>query len=192
MHLLVQPGVSNLLLGSRELHDQGLVSRVLTSAPVTTAGSRFWEDARPESDRAIARYGARILEILERPLPLERDKPNELAPRTLRLASRARRRLIAFMDHVERQLAPNGQLAAIRAFANKVPEHAARLGGVLALVENSMPMRSRAITSRPASCSRSTTPPRPAACMRPGKPTPSSIWRSGCSTGSPGSGLAAR
>ena len=62
-------------------------------------------------------------------------KPNELAPRTLKLASLARRRLVAFMDHVERQLAPNGPLAAIRLFAHKVPEHAARLGGVLALVD---------------------------------------------------------
>ena len=135
MHLLVQPGVSNLLLGSRELNDQGLVSRIRTSAPATTAGSRLWRDARPESDRAIRRHGARILQMLEHPLPLERDKPNELAPRTLRLASKARQLLIAFMDHVELRLGPQGQLAPIRAFANKVPEHAARLGGVLALVE---------------------------------------------------------
>ena len=135
MHLLAQPGVSNLLLGSRELHDQGLVSRVLASAPMTTAGSRFWKDTRPESERAIGRYGARILGMLERTLPLERDKPNELAPRTLKLGSLARRRLVAFMDHVERQLAPNGPLAAIRPFAHKVPEHAARLGCVLALID---------------------------------------------------------
>ena len=135
MHLLVQPGVSNLLLGSRELHDQGLVSRVLASAPATTAGSRFWRDARPQSDPAIGRYCARALEVLEHPLPLERDKPNELAPRTLRLASGARQRLIAFMDHVERQLGPKAPLAPIRAFANKVPEHAARLSGILALIE---------------------------------------------------------
>ena len=135
MHLLVQPGVSNLLLGSHELNDQGLVSRILTSAPATTAGSRLWRDARPESECAIRRYGARILEILEQALPLERDKANELAPRTIRLASRARQRLIAFMDHVERQLGPKGPLAPIRAFANKVPEHAARLAGILALVE---------------------------------------------------------
>ena len=135
MHLLVQPGVSNLLLGSRELLDQGLISRILTSAPASIAGTRLWRDARPESDLAIRRYRARILEILDRSLPLERDKPNELAPRTLRLASKARQLLIAFMDHVELRLGPKGQLAPIRAFANKVPEHAARLGGVLALVE---------------------------------------------------------
>jgi hypothetical protein len=135
IHLLVQPGVSNLLLGSHELNDQGLVSRILTSAPASLGGSRLWQDPRPESDRAIKRYGARILEILERALPLERDKPNELAPRTLRVESRARQRLTAFMDHVERQLGPRGALAPIRAFANKVPEHAARLAGVLALLE---------------------------------------------------------
>jgi Protein of unknown function (DUF3987) len=39
------------------------------------------------------------------------------------------------MDHVERQLGPKAPLAPIRAFANKMPEHAARLGGVLTLVE---------------------------------------------------------
>jgi hypothetical protein len=135
MHLLVQPGVSNLLLGSRELNDQGLVSRILASAPATTAGTRLWRDPRPESDRAIRRYGARVLEILQHPLPLERDKPNELAARKLRLAGQARQRLIAFMDHVELQVGPQRPLDPIRAFANKLPEHAARLGGVLALVE---------------------------------------------------------
>ena len=65
MHLLVQPGVSDLLLGGQELNDQGLVSRVLASAPATTAGSRFWREPKPESERAIQRYGARILQILE-------------------------------------------------------------------------------------------------------------------------------
>jgi hypothetical protein len=135
MHLLVQPGVSDLLLGSHELNDQGLVSRILASAPATTAGSRFWREPKPESDRAIRRYGARILQILEHALPLERDKRNELAPRTLGLASRARQDLIAFIDHVERQLDPRGPLAPIRAFGNKLPEHAARLAGVLTLVE---------------------------------------------------------
>jgi hypothetical protein len=67
MHLLVQPGVSDLLLGCPELNDQGLVSRILASAPATTAGSRLWRDTRPDSDRAIRRYGARILEILNVP-----------------------------------------------------------------------------------------------------------------------------
>jgi Protein of unknown function (DUF3987) len=134
MHLLVQPGVSHLLLGSHELKDQGLVSRVLASAPASTAGSRFWREPRPESDLAIRRYCACILQILERPVPLERDKRNELAPRTLQLAPAARRSLIAFMDHVERQLGPKGALDPVRAFANKMPEHAARLGSVLALV----------------------------------------------------------
>jgi Protein of unknown function (DUF3987) len=135
MHLLVQPGVSNLLLGDQELNDQGLVSRVLASAPATTAGSRFWREPKPESDRAIRRYGDHLLKILEQALPLERDKRNELVPRTLRLASGARRDLIAFIDHVERQLDPNGPLAPVRGFGNKLPEHAARLAGILALVE---------------------------------------------------------
>ena len=80
--------------------------------------------------------------------------------------------LIAFMDHVERQLDPSGPLDPVRAFANKMPEHAARLAGVLALVEQLDAIRSPAITSKPASCSRSTMPPRRDACRTPGQGGP--------------------
>ena len=40
----------------------------------------------------------------------------------------------AFCDHVERELGPGGSLEPVRGFANKLPEHAARLAGVLAIV----------------------------------------------------------
>jgi len=46
----------------------------------------------------------------------------------------ARRAWIGFADHVEPQLAPGAAFDPIRGFANKLPEHAARLAGVLALV----------------------------------------------------------
>ena len=193
MHLLAQPGVSNLLLGSRELHDQGLVSRVLASAPMTTAGSRFWKDTRPESERAIGRYGARILGMLERTLPLERDKPNELAPRTLKLAQpgpATPSRLHGPCRTTARAKRSAGRNPPLRAQGARARGPARMRSG--SDRSNSMSRRSLAITSRPASCSRSTTPPRHAACMTPGKATPTSILRNGCSTGSPGIGLATR
>ena len=86
------------------------------------------------SDAAIKRYGARILNMLERPLPLVEGKTNELSPRVLPLAPDARKMWIAFADSIEAQIKPDGALAPVRGLANKLPEHAARLAGVLTLV----------------------------------------------------------
>lgn len=136
MHLMLQPGVGARLLGSHELDDQGLLSRVLASAPDSTAGCRLWRESAPETDTAIRRYRARLLSILETPLPLAVGKQNELEPRALQLATDARRRWIGFADHVEREIGPNMPLAAVRALGNKLAQHAARLGAVLTLVED--------------------------------------------------------
>ena len=49
----------------------------------------------------------------------------------------ARKRWIEFHDHVESNLAEEGGgLWAVRGFANKLPEHAARLAAVLTLIED--------------------------------------------------------
>ena len=52
------------------------------------------------------------------------------------LSASAKRLWVAFHDHVERQLGDEGPLAPVRGFANKAAEHAARLAGVLTLVDN--------------------------------------------------------
>jgi hypothetical protein len=62
-------------------------------------------------------------------------KANELEPRHLPLSPKARDQWIAFADHVERNIAPGGELASIRGLANKLPEHAARLAAMLRLIE---------------------------------------------------------
>jgi hypothetical protein len=136
MHLLLQPGVANRLLGNRHLADQDLLSRVLATAPASTAGTRLWRNPRPESRAAIHRYSSSMLRILEHSPPLAEGTRNALEPRRLSMSSDARGSCISFADHIERQLGPDGALAPIRALANKLPEHAARLGAVLALVED--------------------------------------------------------
>ncbi len=73
---------------------------------------------------------------MEAPAPLIEGKTNELAPRCLPMTSEARQGWIAFADHIERQIGPGGDMEAIRGLANKLPEHAARLAAVLALVED--------------------------------------------------------
>jgi len=136
MHLMAQPEVANIWLRDRLLADQGTLSRTLISAPDSAMGNRLSRNEAPNTDRAIARYGARLLSILEKPLPLASDQPNELSPRPLPLSERARRLLQQFADSVETRLIPNGELRPISGLANKLPEHAARMAGVLMLVRD--------------------------------------------------------
>ncbi|MDQ3556749.1 MAG: DUF3987 domain-containing protein, partial [Gemmatimonadota bacterium] len=136
LHLMMQTDVAAELLSDRMLADQGLLSRMLVVAPASTAGARLWKEPTGEGDEAIRRYDARLLDILEAPLPLAKGKPNELTPRRLPLTPAARTTWTDFADHIERQLAPGAALDPIRGLANKLPEHAARLAGVLALVED--------------------------------------------------------
>ena len=132
IHLMAQPEVAAIMLSDRMLLSQGLLSRCLITAPESISGTRVWREPSDSVDAAIKRYGTRLLEVLERPLPVAEGKANELAPRVLRLAAGARKLWIAFADSIERQLAPEGALNAVKGIANKLPEHAARLAGVMA------------------------------------------------------------
>jgi Protein of unknown function (DUF3987) len=136
MHLMAQPDVAAKWMGDPLLIDQGLMSRVLATAPDPASGTRMWHDPSPDSDAAMRRYGARLLDIFERPMPLAPGAGNELAPRTLPLAGDAQRWWIKFVDHVEARLGAGGELAPIRGLANKLPEHAARIAAVLTLIRD--------------------------------------------------------
>ena len=157
MHLMAQPDVAAIMLSDRMLLSQGLLSRCLVTAPESTSGTRIWREPSDSADAAIKRYGARLLQLLERPLPLKDGKTNELAPRVLRLAADARKLWIAFADSIERQIAPEGPLFPVKGIANKLPEHAARLAGVLALFPMWTPAKYRQSRWRPELRSRSTT-----------------------------------
>jgi Protein of unknown function (DUF3987) len=136
MHLMSQPDVANILFRDPLLADQGLLSRLLVTAPASAAGSRMWREERPETDGDLKRYGARLLSILEAPLPLSPGKTNELKPRPLPLAAEARQLWILFGNHTERAMAQGGPLEPIRGLANKLPEHAARLAAVLSVLRD--------------------------------------------------------
>jgi hypothetical protein len=136
LHLMAQPDVAAMMLSDPLLLSQGLLSRCLVTAPESNAGSRLWREPTKNSETAIKRYGARILDILEYPLPLAVSKTNELSPRALPLAPDARKLWIGFVNNIEGQIAPDGALAPVRGLANKLPEHAARLAAVLTLVDD--------------------------------------------------------
>ena len=136
MHIMVQPDAAEKFLSDGLLRDQGLLSRVLVAAPPSVAGSRLYRETRAEDDAAIRAYGARLLRILELPLPLAEGCLNELEPRVLHLSAEAKNAFEAFYNHVERQSGAEKELSLIPDFAAKAAEQAARIAGVLTVVED--------------------------------------------------------
>ncbi|UGX92331.1 DUF3987 domain-containing protein [Bradyrhizobium barranii subsp. barranii] len=134
LHLMVQPSVATIMLGDADLADQGLLSRCLVTAPESHSGRRFYRETAPETKTNLEAYERRLADILQRPFPLAMNRRNVLEPRVLRLTPEATNVWRTFADDVERELGPGGDLAPISGFANKMPEHAARLAAVLTLV----------------------------------------------------------
>jgi hypothetical protein len=138
LHLMAQPEVAEIMFGDHLLLTQGLLSRMLVSAPDSTAGTRLSRDEQPETDHDLKLYGARILDRLEADLPLAGPpgRANGLKPRVLELCQAARQRWIRYADYVELAVTPEGELETIRGLAGKLAEHAARLAGVLTLADD--------------------------------------------------------
>lgn len=136
VHLMAQPTVANVMLSNRMFEDQGLLSRFLFSAPDSAIGTRFSKECETDAIQALRIYADRMAEILNEPLPVKERRPNELEPRKLVFDMEATRIWRGFADETERNMAAGGKWEQIRGFANKLPEQAARLSGVLALVHD--------------------------------------------------------
>lgn len=134
VHLMVQPDAASLLLADPMIRDQGFLSRILPSAPESLAGKRFQNSNGPQTESALNAYTDCVLAILRTRPPLASDKQNELEPRRLALSAAAEKMWSDYADSVERRLGKGGEFETISGFANKLPEHAARLAGVLELV----------------------------------------------------------
>lgn len=136
LHLMLQPQASAGLLADPMAADQGLLSRILVCGPASRAGARFQKTLAETTEPAFRHYEARILDLLERPLPLIEGTRNSLQPRRLAFDAKAAAAWGRLADEIERKLAPGGEYEPIRGFANKLAEHVARIAGVLTLVDN--------------------------------------------------------
>ncbi len=139
-HLMMQPGVADGFLGDGQLADQGLLSRLLLAAPDSTAGTRFesGRTVKPESTEALETYSKALYALLELPLPLREGTQNELQPPVLIFTPEAETLWVEFADHIESQIGDGKDLDPVRGLACKAAEHAARIAGVLTLVNNPM------------------------------------------------------
>jgi Protein of unknown function (DUF3987)/Toprim domain len=136
LHVMIQPDAAAGFLCNDTLRDQGLLSRVLIAAPSSMAGTRLYKENDPNDVAAIKAYGARLLSILEADLPLEPGKRNELTPRALPISAGATAPWRTFYNHIEIQCGVGNPLASISDFAAKAAEHAARIAGVITIIED--------------------------------------------------------
>jgi hypothetical protein len=135
-NLMMQPNVGEAFFNNPDLQRQGFTSRFLVSYPESLMGTRFYKEPSRASWKAVKRYHRVLQEILQEEPPVVEGTVNELKPGVLRFSKQARMALIRFGDDIEQELGPNGRYVPIRSFANKMREHAARLAGVLALIED--------------------------------------------------------
>ena len=135
-HLMIQPEAAAGVLGDPVLRDQGLLSRLLLAAPESLAGRRMWQEPRAGTEPALRRYIARMLALFEMPALASNTAGNELTPRALGLSPEAREAWIGFHDAVETAMRPDGRLAMLRDVAGKAAEQAARIAGVLEMIED--------------------------------------------------------
>jgi hypothetical protein len=135
-HLMIQPEAALSVLADPVLRDQGLLSRILFAAPETLAGTRMWKEPAREFDAHLRRYAARLLSIFELPIAAANAAGNELTPRALDLSAEAREAWTKFHDDVEAGMATKQAFADLRDVAGKAAEQAARIAGVLTIVDD--------------------------------------------------------
>ena len=134
-HLMIQPHAALSVLANPTLRDQGFLARFLIAAPETLAGTRFWKEPAEGTEPALSRFIARIMSIFEAPIETA-NAANELTPRVIELCPEARAAWIDFSNAVEAAMAPDGYAAGLRDVAGKSAEQAARIAGVLTLVDD--------------------------------------------------------
>lgn len=133
-HMMIQPEIASKLLGDGELRGQGLLSRLLVTAPKSLAGTRMYRPLQADTDANLETFTRRVYRIMSSPLPMD-PETHELQPRTVPMAPEAERMWWAFADYCEKKIGPNGEWDAVRGVIGKLPEQAARIATVIAVFE---------------------------------------------------------
>jgi hypothetical protein len=131
-HILIQPVAALEFLANSNLADIGFLARFLTCYPDSTIGTRYWQKPDPADKATVEKYKVRLLAVHHRKPTFGPDgsRPQlPFSPQALHMWTR-------FHDEVEARLVEGGEFADIRALASKAAEHAARIAGVLTLLDN--------------------------------------------------------
>lgn len=139
LHLMIQPGVAQSVIGDPTMKDQGLLSRVLLAWPNSKIGSRIirkclaHQEMHDLAKLYLDEFDMRVSDLLRLEMPLHSGTRSELNPRRIELSSKAREALEAFYNRVESASGPGGAFEYLSGFAAKAPEMAARIAGIQSL-----------------------------------------------------------
>jgi hypothetical protein len=137
MYLKVQPERAATAFAAAAQARQGFLARILTCASESLIGKRrLPQEPPPEAREVLQRYQDRMLGILRTPYPLAPGTRNELAPRAVPFSVDAAMRFSQFADEAAEQSAPGGDYESIPLFAERLPEHASRLGAAIAAYQD--------------------------------------------------------
>jgi hypothetical protein len=147
VHLMVQPVISDTLLGDPTARDQGFLARFLICSPPSSIGIRFGNTHSPSSDVALAAYSQQLGSLLRRSMPLADGCRNELELPVLNMTVEATAILLSYANVLERKQAPGEELSEATAFASKSAEQAARIAGVLAVFADETSINAQTMTN---------------------------------------------
>ena len=134
LHLMVQPIIAEGVLSDDVLTGQGFLARCLLAWPLSTIGTRQYQDIDLSHDPALERYWTRMRDLLAAKPTMATGSRNELSPRVLVLTPDAMDYWIEVKDAIE--AAMRGTYAGIHAWASKGGSQVARIAGVLTLAES--------------------------------------------------------
>jgi hypothetical protein len=148
LHLMVQPDIAGKLLGNKAVRNQGLLSRILVAAPKSRKGTRFWVEPSEEHRDNLAKYQARLGQLLATEFNFKDATSRALDLELVRLSPDARAELIRFSDHCEKCLGPGGKYETIADFASKMTENATRIAAVISFFEQPNKLRTEGLSIR--------------------------------------------
>ncbi|MCA0202077.1 MAG: DUF3987 domain-containing protein [Proteobacteria bacterium] len=128
-HLATAPRVGRAFLGESELADAGLLGRMLVAAPASRLGARTFRLSNSD-DPPLA------FQTLLGALGAFYEKHPSADTRLVTFSNDAAAAWLSYVQEVEAAMAPGAVFYAIRPFAGHLPEHAARLAVLIALMED--------------------------------------------------------
>jgi hypothetical protein len=132
--LAVQPTVIDNLGRTPEFRGKGVLARFLYAWPASQVGYRP-VDLPPVPDKVTQAYQEGMTRLLSLSEARGRDRANERFE--LGFAPDAYRQLLEFAAVLEPRMRPDGELAHLRDWANKLPGGVARIAGLLHMARHS-------------------------------------------------------
>jgi hypothetical protein len=128
-HLVTTARAARAVLGDADLLEAGFLGRLLVAAPASNIGAR--EFAPAENDDPPPAFG-RLLSYLGELY----EKPPTAPTRIIGFSKDAAAVWLSYARETEDAMRAGGALAPVRAFAVHLPEHAARLAAIVALMND--------------------------------------------------------